>query len=117
MRDYKKYNVWKLGHEITLEIYKLSQSLPKEEKFAISDQIRRVSYSIPSNIVEGCGRESDKEFIRFLIIARGSANELEYFLLLMKDLNYIDIESFKNLTNKVNKIGRSLTSLINKINC
>ncbi|PWK21780.1 four helix bundle protein [Maribacter polysiphoniae] len=62
MRDYKKYTIWQLGHEITLDIYKLSKDLPKEERYEIISQIKRASYSIPSNIAEGCGRETDKEF-------------------------------------------------------
>ncbi|WP_273275514.1 four helix bundle protein [Maribacter polysiphoniae] len=115
MRDYKKYTIWQLGHEITLDIYKLSKDLPKEERYEIISQIKRASYSIPSNIAEGCGRETDKEFKHFLIIARGSTTELEYFLILIRDLKYIDNQTFESLNNKVNKLGKNLTSLINKI--
>ena len=115
MRDYKKYNVWQLGHEITLEVYKLSKELPVEERYEIVSQIKRASYSIPLNIAEGCGRESDKEFKHYLVIARGSATELEYFLILIKDLEYIDRNTYEVLSDKVNKLGKSLTSLINKI--
>ena len=115
MRDYKKYNVWELGHEITLEIYQLTKSFPKEELYGITSQMRRAAYSIPSNIVEGCGRESAAEFRRFLIISQGSASELEYFTILSHDLNYIESEIFKVILNKVNKIRRSLNNLINKI--
>ncbi len=116
MRDYKKYNIWQLGHEIiTLDIYELSKGLPTEERFEITSQIKRASYSIPSNIAEGCGRETDKEFKHFLVIARGSATELEYFLILIRDLEYIDNNTYRLLSDKVNKIGKSLTSLINKI--
>ncbi len=92
MRDYKKYNVWKLGHEVTLEIYKLSRSFPNNENFGLTSQMRRASSSIPANIAEGCGRESDAEFKRFLIISQGSASELEYFTILAKDLKYIQEE-------------------------
>jgi four helix bundle protein len=62
MRDYSKYKVWELGHEITLEIYKLTKDFPKQEMYGIISQMRRASSSIPANIVEGCGRESDAEF-------------------------------------------------------
>tara|TARA_R110000737_G_scaffold176257_2_gene201332 strand:- start:3565 stop:3846 length:282 start_codon:yes stop_codon:yes gene_type:complete len=89
MRDYKKYNVWELGHEVTLEIYKLTNTFPKDENFGLTSQMRRASSSIPANIAEGCGRESDAEFKRFLIISQGSASELEYFTILAKDLEYI----------------------------
>ncbi len=85
MRDFKKYKVWELGHKITLEIYRITKDFPKEELYGMTSQMRRAAYSIPSNIVEGCGRESDAEFRRFLIISQGSASELEYFTILTKD--------------------------------
>ena len=115
MRDYKKYNVWELGHEVTLEIYKLIKHFPKDENFGLTSQMRRASSSIPANIAEGCGRESDAEFKRFLIISRGSASELEYFTILAKDLNYIQEEEFLIIHDKVNKVRRSLNNLINKV--
>jgi len=115
MRDYRKYKVWELGHEITLEVYKLTQDFPKQEMYGITSQMRRASYSIPANIVEGCGRESDAEFRRFLIISQGSANELEYFTILAKDLGYIENSVFSKLNDKVDKTRRSLNNLINKI--
>jgi len=114
MRDYTKYNVWELGHSLTLKIYDLTKTYPDEEKFGLTSQMRRASYSIPSNVAEGCGRESDAEFKRFLTIARGSAAELEYFLILSKDLNIIDKE-FESLFDEVNKTKRSLNNLITKI--
>ncbi|WP_394355013.1 four helix bundle protein [Maribacter arenosus] len=77
--------------------------------------MRRAAYSIPSNISEGCGRESDAEFKRFLTIARGSTSELEYFTILAKDLEYIKEEIFSELNDKVDRIRRSITNLINKI--
>ncbi len=85
MRDFKKYKVWELGHKITLEIYRITKDFPKEELYGMTSQMRRAAYSIPSNIVEGCGRESNTEFRRFLIISQGSASELEYFTILAKD--------------------------------
>ena len=113
MRDYKKYKVWELGHEVTLEVYRLTKTFPKDENFGITSQMRRAAYSIPSNISEGCGRESDAEFKRFLTIARGSASELEYFTILAKDLEYIKEEIFSELNDKVDRIRRSITNLIN----
>ncbi|MDV7138996.1 four helix bundle protein [Maribacter sp. TH_r10] len=115
MRDYRKYDVWKLGHEITLNIYSITKAFPKDEEFGITSQMRRSSFSIPSNIAEGCGRASDAEFKRFLIISRGSAAELEYFMLLAKDLKYIDDVSYTTLYDKVNKVKRSISNLIQKI--
>lgn len=115
MRNYKKYKVWELGHEITTLIYKETKSFPKEEIYGVTSQMRRASSSVPANIAEGCGRESDAEFKRFLIIAQGSTSELEYFLILAKDLKYIKESTYTDLDDKVNKIKRSLNNLINKI--
>lgn len=115
MRNYKKYSVWKLGHEITLDIYRLTKNFPKEELYGMTSQMRRAAYSIPSNIVEGCGRESDAEFRRFLIISQGSASELEYFAILAHDLGYLNKEDFDPILDKVNKVRRSLNRLINKL--
>jgi len=115
MRDYQKYNVWKLSHEVTLDVYQITERFPKEETYGLISQMRRASYSIPSNIVEGCGRESDAEFKRFLIISQGSATELEYFSILARDLNYIDSATFEKIFDKVNQTRRSLNNLINKL--
>ena len=115
MRNYKKYQVWELGHDVTLEVYKLTKDFPKSEIYGIVGQMRRASSSIPANIAEGCGRESDAEFKRFLTIARGSASELEYFTILAKDLGYIKENEFKEINNKVDKVRRSLNNLVNKI--
>lgn len=115
MRDFRKYKVWEQGHAITLNMYKTTQTFPKSEEFGIKSQMRRASYSIPSNIAEGCGRESDAEFKRFLIISQGSASELEYFLILAKDLEYINELDYEILDNDVNKIKRSINNLVNKI--
>lgn len=100
---------------MTLEIYLLTQSFPKEEAYGITSQMRRASYSIPSNIAEGCGRESDAEFKRFLVISQGSASELEYFTILARDLGYIKQCTFSDLNDKVDKVRRSLNNLINRI--
>lgn len=115
MRDYRKYKVWVLGHEVTLETYKLTQNFPKEEMYGMVSQMRRASSLIPTNIAEGCGREFDAEFKRFLVIAQGSANELEYFTVLAKDLGYMKQELFLPLNDQVDKVRRSLNSLINKL--
>lgn len=115
MRNYKKYKVWELGHQITLDIYEFTKDFPKEEIYGITRQMRRAAYSIPSNISEGCGREADAEFKHFLIISQGSATELEYFTILAKDLGYLKDSVFTKLNDNVNRIRRSLNSLINKI--
>lgn len=116
MRDFKKYDIWNLSHELTLEIYSISNQFPNSEIYGLTSQIRRASSSIPTNIAEGCGRDSDAEFSRFLTIALGSANETEYLLILLKDLIYIDNTSFESLTVKVNLIKRKIFSLKQKLN-
>ena len=115
MRDYRKYDVWKLGHEVTLQVYSLTKVFPRVEQYGLISQMRRAAYSIPSNIAEGCGRESDAEFKRYLVISRGSASELEYFTILTRDLDLLSESDFEILNNRVNKVRRSLNNLINKI--
>lgn len=116
MRDFKKYDIWKLSHLFTLEIYSITNSFPKEELFGLTSQIRRASASIPTNISEGCGRDSDAEFNRFLTIALGSANEVEYQILLSKDLKYISDGLFIQLDEKINTIKRKIHTLKQKLN-
>jgi four helix bundle protein len=111
MRDFKKYDIWQLSHSITLEIYKITTVFPKDETYGLSSQIRRSVSSIPTNISEGCGRNSDKEFNQFLNIALGSANETEYLLILSKDLKYLTEESFSDLESKINAIKSKIYKL------
>lgn len=87
MRDFRKYEIWQKGHQLTLDVYKHTSDFPSEEKFGITSQIRRSAASIPTNISEGCGRESDKEFNQFLNYSLGSASETEYLFILSRDLN------------------------------
>ena len=115
MRDFKKYDIWKLSHAFTLKIYDFTKSYPKDEIYGIISQIRRASSSIPTNISEGCGRDSDAEFNRFLTIALGSASEVEYLIILSKDLNYIDENSFTILNEEINKIKRKIYTLKQKL--
>ena len=94
MRDFRKLVIWKQGIEIVKEVYKLSEQLPKEEKFGLKSQITRAAVSIPSNIAEGSSRNSSIEFKRFLEIAIGSLFELETQLVIITELNLI--KSFEN---------------------
>jgi four helix bundle protein len=115
MRYFKKYDIWKLSHVFTLKIYDLTKSYPKDEVYGLISQIRRASSSIPTNISEGCGRDSDAEFNRFLTMALGSASEVEYQLILSKDLNYIDETLFITLNEEINTIKRKIYSLKQKL--
>jgi four helix bundle protein len=111
MRDFKKYDIWQLSHELTLEIYKVTYLFPKDEKYGLISQIRRASSSIPTNISEGCGRNSDAEFNQFLSIALGSALETEYLLILSKDLAYLKNDVFLNMESKINLIKSKIYNL------
>ena len=115
MRDFKKYDIWKLSHELTLDIYSVSNRFPKEEIYGLTSQIRRASSSVPTNISEGCGRDSDSEFNRFLTIGLGSANETEYLIILARDLSYIEEDIASNLIEKVNLIRRKTFQLKQKL--
>jgi len=115
MRDFKKYDIWKLSHQFTLKIYDLTSSFPKEEMYGITSQIRRAAASIPTNISEGCGRDSDAEFNRFLTIALGSATEVEYLIVLSKDLGYIPNGLGETLAIEINTIKRKIYTLKQKL--
>lgn len=112
MKDFRSLNVWEKGHTITLSIYKLTQSFPKEEMYGLTSQIRRASTSILTNIAEGCGRGSDADFARFLQMSFGSANETEYLLLLCFELGYIPEESYLELNLSIQEIKKMLSKLI-----
>jgi four helix bundle protein len=116
MRDYKNFLVWQKSHQLTLDVYKTTIPFPKDEIFGLISQMKRSSSSIPTNIAEGSGRNSEKDFCRFLYIAFGSANELEYQLLLSTDLKFIDIENSQKLLFQVEEIKKMLNGLITKLN-
>lgn len=116
MRDFRKYSVWYLSHQLVLDIYHISKTFPREELFGITSQLRRACASIPTNISEGCGRNSDKEFAHFLNIALGSTSETEYLIILCKDLNMISDEEFDAIMTKINHIKSKLFNLKLKIN-
>lgn len=86
MRDFKNLKVWQKSHSLTLDIYKTTSTFPKEEMYGLTSQIRWSCASIPANIAEGCGRDGEAELARFFRIGRGSASELEYHLILVRDL-------------------------------
>jgi len=90
MKDFRSLVVWEKSHRLVLEIYGLIPSFPKDERYGLVDQIRRAAVSIPANIAEGCARGSDADFARFIQIAMGSASELEYELLLAKELGFVN---------------------------
>ena len=113
LKSYKELLVWQKSMNMVTQIYDLTKTFPEEEKFGLISQMRRCSVSIPSNIAEGWGRLSRKNYIQFLRISRGSLYELETQILITKQLNYInDSESVENLIIEISKM---LNSLIKKL--
>lgn len=111
IKDFKDLFLWQRAMDLVVEVYDLVKKLPKEELFALSDQIRRAVISIPSNIAEGQGRNSSKEFIHFLSIAKGSKAELETQLLLCVRINYLKELEIEKAMSLVEEVGKMLHSL------
>ena len=116
MKGFRDLKVWEKAHHLTLQVYKATASFPKEEMFGLTSQIRRAAASIPANIAEGCGRSGDAELGRFLQIAMGSASELEYHLLLTRDLSLLAEKDYGQLTLEVTEIKRLVASFTQKLN-
>jgi len=115
MRNFKTLLFWKRSHSLTLRIYKLTREFPKTEIYGITSQIRRASSSVPTNIAEGCGRLSDKDFARFLTIATGSLLEVEYLILLSFELEYISKLDYNDLDKEVNELKKMMASYHKKL--
>jgi len=115
MKDFKELRVWAKAHELTVLVYGLTRSFPRDEIYGLTSQIRRSAASIGANIAEGCGRRSDGEMARFLQIARGSASETEYHLLLAKDLGFLSTEEHRRAEQKLVEVQRMLTVLVQKV--
>ena len=115
MRDFRNLQVRQEAHRLTLEAYKATTGFPKEELYGLTSQIRRSAASIPANMAEGCGRSGDAELARFMLITMGSAGELEYRLLLAKDLDHLDSSPYEDLTGKTREVKRMLAPCINKL--
>jgi four helix bundle protein len=103
------------AHNFTVNLYKITAGFPQEEKFGLTNQIRRASVSIESNISEGCGRNGDKEFSRFLDIAQGSAYEVKCQILIARDLGYLNISNSELLTDNINEVSKMINSLNQKL--
>lgn len=111
MKNFKNLKVWQKGIKIVADVYKSVNRFPKEELYGLTSQIKRSAISIPSNIAEGSGRGTDKEFNRFLDIALGSSFELETQLIIAKELAYISEEDFLDISTKLDEVQRMITGL------
>lgn len=115
MRTHKDLDVWKLSIDFVTEIYTITKGFPKEEQFGLTNQIRRAAVSIPSNIAEGAGRQSNKEFLHFLYISLGSVQEVDSQLLISLNLNYLTELENEVLVAKLNQISKMLFGLIKSV--
>lgn len=115
IQKFEDLRIWQESHRLAIEIYKLTYKFPKSESFGIVSQLQRCSSSVPANIVEGYYRDTTKELIKFLFNARGSAGEVTYFLILSKELNYIDEAKYTESRFDYEKLLASISSLINKL--
>lgn len=115
MKDFRQLKVWQKAHELVLALYQVTARFPRAENYGLTAQIRRAAASIPSNLAEGCGRGGDAELARFCCIARGSASELEYQILLSRDLKLIQLIDYEKLEPQITEIKRMLTVFLKKL--
>jgi four helix bundle protein len=111
MKKVEEMDVFKLSHSLAIEIFEITKSFPEEEKFGLISQMRRAAYSIPMNLMEGAHRLSSKEYRQFVGISRGSAGEVKYQLLLVRDLKYISGDEYSNLLSRYERVSQMLTKL------
>ena len=115
MVDYRNYKVWQKSHRFVIEVYKVTATFPKSEQYNFVSQLNKASLSIPTNIAEGCGRETQKELIRFLYISSGSAHEVEYLILCATELNFISKVDSEKILSEISEIKKMLFALIKTI--
>jgi four helix bundle protein len=115
MRDYTKIEAWKLADDLTVAVYERTRSFPKDEVYGLTSQLRRASYSVPANIVEGSSRESKKDYLHFLYIARGSLSEAQYFIHLAGRLGYLSSEEVASLHSQTKVTFGCLHGLIQAV--
>lgn len=114
-REIKKYEVFKLAHQMVLKIYSTTKKFPVEERYGLTSQLRRADYSIPMNLIEGGARQGEGEFRQFVNIATGSCAEVEYQLELCHDLGYLTDDEFTELTAGYTSVGKMLNNLMKKL--
>lgn len=112
MHNFKELKVWQLSRNLVKEVYEMTSNFPASEKYGLVSQIKRCVVSIPTNIAEGSGRKTDKDFCQFLSISLGSAYELETLLILSYDVNLINEEHLESLSNKISEIQKMTHGLI-----
>jgi four helix bundle protein len=115
MRNFRALKVWSKSHWLVLAVYNATGTFPREETYGLTAQLRRCCASFPANIAEGCGRSGEAELRRFMLIAMGSASELDYHLLLARDLGYLGPQDYQELSQATGEVKRMLSTLITKV--
>jgi four helix bundle protein len=115
MKDYRKLVVWEKAHKLVLFIYGITKTFPSEERYGLTSQIRRAAVSAPTNIAEGCGRQSQKDFAHYLQNAFGSMQEVQYLSFLSLELKYLDAITHSTLENYIGEVKAMLTGLMQKV--
>ena len=115
MKDFRTLKVWEKSHKVVLAVYEVTKSFPKSELYGVTSQIQRAAVSVPTNIAEGCGKDSDAELGRYFKIAMGSSSELEYLLLLAHDLRYLDDNQYNQLHANLVEVRKMLNAFIQKL--
>ena len=115
MRNYKNLGAWQRADDLTVQIYEVTRQFPSSETYGITSQLRRAAYSVPANIAEGSGRESNADYLRFLSIDRGSLAETEYFLHLAHRLEYLSEAVQNQLSSQVNQTFAALGGLMKAV--
>jgi four helix bundle protein len=116
MRNFRELKVWEKAHHLVVAVYKYTAGFPEREAYGLTSQTRRCAVSIPSNIAEGCGRRGDAELAHFLGIAMGSASELEYYVLLTRELGMLPESAAADLAERVVEVKRMLAAFLQKLN-
>ena len=116
MKNFRDLAVWKKAHELTLAVYRATKHFPKDETYGLTSQMRRSSASIAANIAEGCGKRTDADFARFVQNAFGSASELEYHLLLARDLGLLKAAEYEDLCLNTVEVKKMFSGLLRKLN-
>jgi four helix bundle protein len=115
MRNYRELQVWTKAHGLTLDLYRVTRSFPREEIYGLTSQLRRAASSIGANLAEGCGRRTSSESARFVRIAMGSASELDYHLLLSHDLGFMKANDFQRATPTLTEVRKMMTSFLTSV--
>ena len=111
-KPHKKLDLWQVAMDLVIEIYRITESFPKEEKYGLSNQVRRAAVSVPSNIAEGAARQTKKEFVNYLHMAQGSLSELDTQLEVARRLAFLDGKIWEDLDKRLQKVDKMLSGLI-----